>query len=123
MGVEGCTSLKTLPLRPEEDFHPHLYNILICVFQRSDLGLQNILIPRSRILKWFSHQSEGLSLNLQEPPGFIRIALCVVFVPCEHYPLQHPLESSENHPVTHFINFLCNVNGYKVLDYLSFGFS
>nr|POF24804.1 hypothetical protein CFP56_44554 [Quercus suber] len=91
--------------------------------QRPDLGLQNILIPGSRIPKWFSHQSEGASLNLQEPPGFIGIALCVVFVLCEHYPLQHPPESSENHPITHFINFLCNVNGYKVPDCLSFGFS
>ena len=96
---------------------------MICVFQRPDLGLQNILIPGSRIPKWFSHQSEGASLNLQEPPGFIGIALCVVFVLYKHYPLQHPPESSENHPVTHFINFLCNVNGYKVPDYLSFGFS
>ena len=93
------------------------------MFQRPDLGLQNILIPGSRIPKWFSHQSEGPSLNLHEPPGFIRIALCVVFVLCEHYPLQHPPESSKNHPVTDFINFLCNVNGYKVPDYLSFGFS
>ena len=93
------------------------------MFQRPDLGLQNILIPGSRIPKWFSHQSEGPSLNLQEPPGFIGIAMCVVFVLCEHYPLQHPLESSKNHPITHFINFLCNVNGYKVPDYLSFGFS
>ena len=93
------------------------------MFQRPDLGLQNILIPGSRIPKWFSHQSERPSLNLQEPPGFIGIALCVVFVLCEHYPLQHPPKSSENHLVTHFINFLCNVNGYKVPDYLSFGFS
>ena len=93
------------------------------MFQRPDLGPQNILIPRSRILKWFSHQSEGASLNLQEPPSFIGITMCVVFVLYEHYPLQHPLESSENHPVMHFINFLYNVNGYKVLDYLSFGFS
>ena len=93
------------------------------MFQIPNLGLQNILIPRSRISKWFSHQSEEASLNLQEPPGFIGIALCVVFVLYEHYPLQHPPESSENNPVTHFINFLCNVNGYKVPDYLSFGFS
>ena len=63
------------------------------------------LIPGSRILKWFSYQSEGASLNLQEPPSFIGIALCIVFVLCEHYPLQHPPESSKNHPVTHFINF------------------
>ena len=98
-------------------------NILICVFQRPDLGLQNILTPGSKIPKWFSHWSEGPSLNLQEPPGFIGIALCVVFVLCEHYPLQHPPESSKNHLVTHFINFLCNVNGYKVPNYLNFGFS
>nr|XP_023879097.1 disease resistance protein RML1B-like [Quercus suber] len=86
LGAEGCTSLETLPLRPKEDFHPHLYllngfklndnqdyggmflTMLRRYIQRPDLGLQNILIPGSRILKWFSHQSEGPSLNLQEPP-------------------------------------------------------
>ena len=34
LGAEGYTSLKTLPLRPEEDFHPHLY--LLNCFKLND---------------------------------------------------------------------------------------
>ncbi|KAF3946477.1 hypothetical protein CMV_027260 [Castanea mollissima] len=39
----------------------------------------HFLIPGSEIPKWFSHQSEGTSLNLQGPSDFMGMAMCAVF--------------------------------------------
>ena len=105
--AESCTSLETLPLRPEDSFKPYLslfncvklidnqgyddmlltmlrhyfqvslclslshevLNILICVFQGNfkETSGYDMIISGSKIPKWFSHHSEGASLNLQVP--------------------------------------------------------
>ena len=63
------------------------------MFQSYEIEL---LIPGSEIPKWFSHQSEGTSLNLKGPSDFMGIALCAVFVLRQHHSLpQPPLEIPE----------------------------
>ncbi|XP_030961555.1 TMV resistance protein N-like [Quercus lobata] len=100
--AEGCISLETLPARPEDNF-PYLC-LLNCVklidnegydnlfltmlrhdfFERPDYDWICVLIPGNNIPKWFSHQSEGASLNLQGPSDFLGIAVCVVYVLHQH---------------------------------------
>ena len=61
------------------------------MFQRpNDLGYQNFIIPGSEIPKWFSHQSEGTSMNLQGPSDITGIAVCVVFAILPHLSLHLP---------------------------------
>ena len=63
------------------------------MFQSYEIEL---LIPGSEIPKWFSHQSEGTSLNLKGPSDFMGIALCAVFVLRQHHSLpQSPSEIPE----------------------------
>ena len=50
----------------------------------------DVIIPGSEIPKWFSHQSEGTSLNLQGPLGFTGIIVCVVFVIRPHPSIHVP---------------------------------
>ena len=97
--------------------------MLICVFQRPDLGYQNFIIPGSEIPKWFSHQSEGTSLNMHGTSDFMGIAVCVVFVLRPHDPLGLPLIVSELYSATHWLDLYCNVNGSEILDDLGIGFS
>ncbi|XP_050279016.1 disease resistance protein Roq1-like isoform X2 [Quercus robur] len=126
--AEGCTSLETLPFRPEDVFSPHLYLIncvklienqsfgdmfstMLARYIQSpfDLSYQNFIIPGSEIPKWFSHQSEGTSLNLQGPSDYTGIAVCVVFEIRPHLSLHQP--PSEFYKATHWIHLICSVDG------------
>ena len=60
------------------------------MFQGAYLGHEFFHIPGSEILKWFSHQSVGTSLNLQGPLDFIGVIVCAVFVFRKHRPLPTP---------------------------------
>ena len=92
------------------------------MFQRpDDLGYQNFIIPGSEIPKWFSHQSEGTSLNLHGPSGFVGIAMCVVFVIHPHLSLHQP--PSEFYEATHWVKILFLVNGSEILETLRVGLS
>nr|POF24802.1 disease resistance-like protein csa1 [Quercus suber] len=85
----NCTSLETLSLRPEYDFRPK-FRFLNCgklienqgygdvvstMLRRYIINTQSLQhsyhysvgIPGSEILKWFSHQNVGASVNLQVP--------------------------------------------------------
>ena len=98
--AHGCASLEILPLRAEHGPYPDLdllgCDILINNEDYHDMLLANIryriimfqanpyrwsIIPGSEIPKWFRHQSEGTSVNLQLPSDKLEeIALCAVFV-------------------------------------------
>ena len=159
--AESCTSLETLPLRPEDSFKPYLslfncvklidnqgyddmlltmlrhyfqvslslslslslsrevLTFLICVFQGNfkETSGYDMIIPGSKIPKWFSHHSEGASLNLQVPSllcnKLMGIILCVVFALREHHPLD--LIDSANWGflrITHQLTCSFKVNGY-----------
>ena len=76
-----------------------------------------MIIPGSKIPKWFSYHSEGASLNLQVPSllcnKLMGIVLCVVFALCEHHPLE--LIDSANWGflrITHQLTCSFKVNGY-----------
>nr|POE82678.1 disease resistance protein adr2 [Quercus suber] len=131
--AEGCTSLETLPFTPEDVFSPHLFlincvklienqsfgdmfsTILARYIQNPyDLSYQNFIIPGSEIPKWFSHQSEGTSLNLQGLSDIKGIAVCVVFVIRPHHSLHQP--SSEFYDATHMVELLCMVDGSQISD-------
>ena len=86
-----------------------------------ELYLQNFIIPGSEIPKWFSHQSEGTSLNLQGPSDITGIAVCVVFVIRSHLSLHLP--SSELYRVTHDIDLSCYVNGSRIPGFFRVGLS
>ena len=60
------------------------------MFQGAYLGYEHFLITGSEIPKWFSHQSEGTSLNLQGPLYFLGIVVCAIFVFCKHCPFPTP---------------------------------
>ncbi|XP_023920918.2 disease resistance protein RUN1-like [Quercus suber] len=97
IGADGCISLETLPARLEDNFlYLHLLNCVKLVdnegydnlfltmlrhdfFKRPDRYSICVLIPGNNIPKWFSHQTEGASLNLQGPSDFLGIALCTVY--------------------------------------------
>ena len=56
----------------------------------------NITIPGREIPKWFGHQSEGTSVNLQVPSDKLKgIFLCAVFVRRHHHPLHQLLSDDE----------------------------
>ena len=68
-------------------------SIMFCMFQRcydQDRLSYGFEIPGSVIPKWFSQQKVGDSVNLQLPSHlcnqFMGIAVCVIFVFCQHYP-------------------------------------
>ena len=64
-----------------------------CMFQ--EYPYYDITIPGREIPKWFGHQSEGTSVNLQVPSDKLKgIALCAVFVLRHHHPL-HQLHSDD----------------------------
>ena len=46
----------------------------------------------SEIPKWFSHQSEGTSLDLQGPSNIMGIAMCVAFIIPPHPSIHELLE-------------------------------
>ncbi|KAM4084439.1 hypothetical protein ACB094_08G132400 [Castanea mollissima] len=136
--AEGCTSLETLPFRQEDVFSPHLYLIncvkliknqsfgdmfstMLARYIQSpyDLSYQNFIIPGSEIPKWFSHQSEGTSMNLQGPSDFKGIAVCVVFLIRSH--LSFHLPPSEIYRVTHRIHLVYYVDGAQSTDVLGVG--
>nr|XP_023898733.1 TMV resistance protein N-like [Quercus suber] len=129
--ANDCTLLETLPFRPEDVFSPHLFLInsvklienqsfgdmlstMLARYIQSPyyLSYQNFIIPRSEIPKWFNHQSEGTSLNLQGPSDITGIAMCVVFAIRPHLSLHQP--PSEIYSTTHNIGLSCNVNGYQI---------
>ena len=74
-----------------------------------DFSYQNFIIPGSEIPKWFSHQSEGPSLNLQGPSDYTGIAVCAAFVIRRHLSIRVP--PSECYRVTHRIHLFCYVDG------------
>ena len=86
-----------------------------------DLSYQNFIIPGSEIPKWFSHQSEGTSLDLQGPSDITGIAMCAIFVIRPHLSLHLP--PSEFYEVTHSIDVLGFVDGSPILETLWVGFS
>ena len=100
-------TFRYLPLSLSLSLSREVLNILICVFQI--YYYMDVIIPGSEIPKWFSHQSEGTSLNLQGPLGFTGIAVCVVFVIRPHLPIHQP--PLEFYRVTHQIRLLCYVDG------------
>ena len=81
------------------------------MFQGAYLGHEFFHIPGSEILKWFSHQSVGTSLNLQGPLDFIGLIVCAVFVFRKHRPLPTPPRG-----FTHYLHFSYNVMGSKISD-------
>ena len=85
-----------------------------------DFSYQNFIIPGSEIPEWFSHQSEGTSLNLQGPSDYTGIAVCVVFEIRPHLSLHLP--PSEFYEVTHSIDVLGSVDGSQILETLWVGF-
>ncbi|XP_050277031.1 disease resistance protein RPP2B-like isoform X4 [Quercus robur] len=100
--AEGCISLETLPARPEDNFlclrlfncvkmidnegYDNLFLTMLRhdLFKRPDYDRICVLVPENNIPKWFSHQSEGASLNLQGPSDFLGIAVCLVYVLHQH---------------------------------------
>ncbi|XP_050279207.1 disease resistance protein Roq1-like isoform X2 [Quercus robur] len=138
--AEGCTLLETLPFTPEDVFSPDLYLIncvklienqsfgdmfstMLARYIQSpyDSSYQNFIIPGSEIPKWFSHQSEGTSLNLQGPSDITGIAVCVVFAIRPYLSLHLP--PSEFYRATHNIGLSCDVNGYRIPVNLGVGLS
>ena len=87
----------------------------------NDFGYQNFVIPGSEIPKWFSHQSEGTSLNLQGPSDITGIAVCAVFEILPHLSLHIP--PSEFYRVTHNIRLYYFVNGFRIPEILRVGLS
>lgn len=81
------------------------------MFQRK--GSHQFAIPGRDIPKWFTHQSIGASMNLQVPSDFMGIAVCAVFVLCQHHPL-HQIYSNNSglYSHTHELQCCCEVNGY-----------
>ena len=74
-----------------------------------DFSYQNFIIPGSEIPEWFSHQSEGTSLNLQGPSDYTGIAVCAAFVIHPHLSIRVP--PSEFYRATHTIYLYCYVDG------------
>ena len=142
--VDGCISLETLPIRPEDDFHPSL-SLLKCVKliknqgYGSDIFLTmlrryfqvsfslitpdprdiDVFIPGSEIPKWFRHQSVGGSMEFLEegPSDFMGIAVCAVFVCRQHHPFhQSPSKISRFH-LTWFYNVIGCTGDNRGLDF------
>ena len=77
----------------------------------------NIRIPGREIPKWFEHQSEGTSVNLQVPSDKLKgIALCAVSVLRQHHP-RHQLLSDDRlakeYKFTHCVGWYLKANGDK----------
>ena len=74
-----------------------------------------IRIPGREIPKWFGHQSEGTSVNLQVPSDKLKgIALCAVFVLRQHHPLHQLLsedETIQEYIFTHHLSWYLKANG------------
>ena len=88
----------------------------------------NITIPGREIPKWFGHQSEGTSLNLQVPSDKLKgIALCAVFVLCHHHPLHRLLsydETIQEYIYTHYLGWYLKTSGDQTRRrFISLGFS
>ena len=83
------------------------------MFQRN--SYYNITIPGREIPKWFGHQSEGTSVNLQVPSDKLKgIALCAVFVLRHHHPPHQLLSDDEifgEYIFTHRLSWYLNANG------------
>ena len=86
-----------------------------------DLGHQNFIIPGSEIPEWFSHQSEGTSLNLQGPSDCTGIAVCVVFEIRPHLSLHQP--PSEFFEATHWITVQCVCEEFRSIKAFTVGLS
>ena len=75
----------------------------------------NITIPGREIPKWFEHQSEGTSVNLQVPSDKLKgIAVCAVFVLRQHHPLHQLLSDDqifEEYKFTHRLSWYLKANG------------
>ena len=84
-----------------------------CMFQGNPY--YHIIIPRREVPKWFEHQSEGTSLNLQVPLNKLKgIALCAVFVLRQHNPLHQLLSDGETigeYIFTHRLGWNLKANG------------
>ncbi|XP_023879249.1 disease resistance protein RUN1 [Quercus suber] len=138
--AEGCTSLETLPFAPKDVFSPHLY-LINCVKlienqsfgdmfstmlaryiqSPADLDYPNFIIPGSEIPKWFSHQSEGTSLNLPGPSDYTGIAVCVVFEIRPHLSLHQP--PPEFYKATHWIFIYCFDEEFQIIKDFRVGLS
>nr|POF00759.1 disease resistance-like protein csa1 [Quercus suber] len=116
IGARYCTSLETLPIRPEDEFVPGLdltncvklianqenSDVLSGMLRRYIINYQihvkreeryyGFVIPGSEVPKWLSHKNVGMSVNLQVPSSdllcnkLMGIVLCVVFVFRQHHP-------------------------------------
>uniref|UniRef100_A0A7N2MP37 ADP-ribosyl cyclase/cyclic ADP-ribose hydrolase n=1 Tax=Quercus lobata TaxID=97700 RepID=A0A7N2MP37_QUELO len=125
--ADGCTSLEILPLRPEDGPFPNLsllgcnklinnedYDDMLLAKLRHQIIKGNlnydITIPGREIPKWFGHQSEGTSVNLQVPSDkLMGIALCAVFLLHHHRPLHQLL--SDGDVFGHYLSWYLNANG------------
>nr|POF03681.1 hypothetical protein CFP56_34438 [Quercus suber] len=79
----------------------------------------DLVIPGSEVPKWFSHQSEGASVNLQVPSDLcnkcIGIALCSVFVLADHQQPDQLLASHQHasYRTMHALSCYFKANGYE----------
>ena len=75
----------------------------------------HITIPGREIPKWFGHQSEGTSVNLQVPSDKLKgIVMCAVFVLRQHHPLHQLLSDAEifgEYIFTHRLSWYLKANG------------
>nr|XP_023923960.1 TMV resistance protein N-like [Quercus suber] len=140
----NCTSLETLSLRPEYDFRPK-FRFLNCgklienqgygdvvstMLRRYIINTQSLQhsyhysvgIPGSEILKWFSHQNVGASVNLQVPSDslgneLMGIIVCAVFVFRQHLPL-HQLHIQDYGDMigTHYL--WCSIGGSRLVGHI-----
>ena len=83
------------------------------MFQRN--SNYDVTIPGREIPKWFGHQSEGTSVNLQVPSDKLRgIALCAIFVLRHHHPIHQLLSDDEifgEYIFTHRLSWYLKANG------------
>lgn len=104
-----------------------------CMFQgqcdQNSTDGYDLVIPGSEVPKWFIHQSEGASVNLQVPSDlcnkWIGIALCCVFVLADHQPPDLLLASHQHasYRTSYSLSCYFKANGYENITRLIFCFS
>ncbi|KAK9995167.1 hypothetical protein SO802_024870 [Lithocarpus litseifolius] len=129
LDLNGCKCLKSLPHKicleslkvfilfgcSRLEMFQGLWEI--CHGNFKETSGYDMIILGSKIPKWFSHHSEGASLNLQVPSLLCNkltgIVLSVVFALCEHHPLDLiDLANWGFLRITHQLTYSFKVNGY-----------